>query len=86
MGITLSPKTLQLLEEKIRSGGYRSADDVIHAALDALGELEARALDDQTLDAIDRAESQIERGEAIEWTQAREQVRSRFKFAHVFEK
>ncbi len=78
MNIALSPQTQKLLEEKLNSGGYRSADDVVHAALEALNELEAHGLDKETLDAIDRAEDQIERGEVHGWQDVREQVRARF--------
>lgn len=78
MTINLSPQTQKLLEEKLSSGAYRSADDVVHAALEALNELDACGLDDETLDAIDRAEDQIERGDIRDWKDVREQVRARF--------
>lgn len=78
MNIVLSPETQKLLEDKLNSGGYRTADDVVHAALEALNELEAHALDEETLDAIDQAEDQIERGQVHDWKNVREQVRARF--------
>jgi putative addiction module CopG family antidote len=78
MTITLSPETRKLLEAKLNSGSYQSADDVVRAALEALTELEAQDLDDDTLDAIDRAEDQIDRGEVHEWNDVREQVRAKF--------
>ena len=78
MNIAISPQTQRLLEDKLNSGGYRSADDVVHAALEALNELEAHGLDEETLDAIDRAEDQIERGEFHSWQDVREQVRAKF--------
>lgn len=78
MTITLSAETQKLLDEKLRSGAYRTADDVVHAALEALSELESADLDEETLDAIDRAEDQIDRGEVHDWKDVREQVRSRF--------
>ncbi len=78
MDITLTLETQKLLEEKLRSGEYRSADDVVHAALDALNELEAYGLDDETLDAIDRAEDQVEKGAVYDWKDVREQVRTKF--------
>ncbi|NLE58827.1 MAG: hypothetical protein GX616_10735, partial [Planctomycetes bacterium] len=67
MNIALSPETQKLLEDKLNSGGYRSVDDVVHAALEALNELDEHGLDEETLDAIDRAEDQIERGEVHDW-------------------
>ena len=78
MSLSLSPETERLVEEKLKSGGYRSADDVVHAAMQALNELEARGLDEKTLDAIDRAEDQIERGEIYQWADVREKLRAKF--------
>ncbi len=72
MNIALSPETQKLLEDKLNSGGYHTADDVVHAALEALNELEAYGFDEETLDAIDRAEDRIERGEVHDWKDARE--------------
>ncbi len=71
MDIVLPPETQRLLEERRSSGTYPSVDDVVHAALCALGEAETRGLDDETLDAIDRAEDQIERGECRDWKDVR---------------
>jgi putative addiction module CopG family antidote len=78
MNIALSPETQKLLEEKLKSGEYRSPDEVVHAALEVLNEFEAHVLDGDTLDAIDRAEDQIERGEVHDWKDVREQVRAKF--------
>ena len=76
MTISLSTETQKLLEEKLQSGEYRSADGVLHAALDALNELESHSLDEATLDAIDRAEHQIERRQVHDWKDARERARA----------
>jgi len=78
MNITLTPETQKVLEEKLKSSKYRSADELVHAALDALDELEAYRLDDETLHAIDRAEDQIEQGMVYDWKDVREQVRTKF--------
>ena len=78
MTITLSAQTKKLLEERMRSGAYGSEDELVHAALHALNELEGRALDDEVLDAIDRAEDEIERGEVRDWNDVRDQVRAKF--------
>ncbi len=78
MNIALSPETEKLLQEKLNSGDYHSVDDVVHAALEALNEIEAAGLDEATLDAIDRAEDQIDRGEVHDWKDVREQVRAKF--------
>lgn len=78
MPIILSAQTEKLLEEKLKSGSYQSADDVVHAARQALGEREARHLDDVTLEAIDRAEDEIDRGDVPDWRDVRDEVPSRF--------
>ena len=78
MNIALSAETQRLLDEKLKGGQYRSPDAVLRAALEALNELDAYRLDDATLDAIDRAEDQIDRGEVHDWKAVREQVRARF--------
>jgi putative addiction module CopG family antidote len=78
MAITLSPETQKLVEEKLKGGAYRSADEVVHAAIEALNELESQGLDEDTLDSIDRAEDQVDRGEVHDWNDVREQVRAKF--------
>jgi len=78
MTIFLSDETERLLKAKLQSGEYRSADEVVHAALEALNELESRSLDKETLDAIDRSEDQIERGEVHDWKDVRSEVREQF--------
>ncbi len=37
MTISLKPETERLLEERLKAGGYQSADEVVGAALMALG-------------------------------------------------
>ena len=78
MTISLSEETQKLLEAKLKTGEYHSADEVVHAALDALNELESHTLDDEALNAIDKAEDQIDRGDVHEWKDVREQVRAKF--------
>jgi putative addiction module CopG family antidote len=81
MNVQLSPQTQKLLEDRLKSGAYASPDDVVRAALEALNESEVYfgpGLDESALDAIDRAEDQIERGEVHDWAAVREQVRAKF--------
>jgi Arc/MetJ-type ribon-helix-helix transcriptional regulator len=77
MNVAISSKTQKLLEDRLKSGGYQSADDLVYAALEALTELESSSLDEETLNAIDRAEAQIDRGEFYDWKDVREQVRAK---------
>lgn len=78
MQITLSPGTQKLLDEHLTRGGYASADDLVRAALEALEAREPISLDEATLDAIDRSEDQIDRGEVHALDDVRDRIRNRF--------
>ena len=75
MTVTISPETQKLLEEKLKTGAYSSADELLHAALEALG-TEAE-LDRETLEAIDRAEEAVDAGRVHEWKDVREVVKAK---------
>ena len=77
MTITLSAETQRLLEGLLKKRNFSSAEEVVHAALQALDELDE--LDDETLDAIDQAEDEIERGECVDWDDVREDIRAEFR-------
>jgi putative addiction module CopG family antidote len=74
MNVVLSPETQKLLDERLKSGDYGSVDEALRAALEALTWASAAPLDDATLDAIDEGEDQIERGQAHDWKDVRQQV------------
>lgn len=76
MTVMLSPETQRLLEQKLKDGSYHSVDEVLRAALLAMDELEQQALDEQTLNAIDQAEDQIERGDVHDWQAVRQRVQA----------
>ena len=80
MPFSLSPESERLLAERVELGGYSSVDEVILAALSALdemGDIDVE-LDEEDLDAIDRAEDQIERGEVRDWADVRDEIRAKF--------
>jgi hypothetical protein len=77
MELTLAPETQRLVEEKLKEG--LSADEIIQAGLAAINERDFPELDQETLDAIDRAEEAIERGEVHRWEDVKEEVRAMFK-------
>ena len=81
MVISLSEETQRMVEEKLGAGGYGTADEVVRAALAALDELEVSALDEETLDGIDRAEEQVARGEVHDWADVRDKVRATLRGA-----
>jgi Arc/MetJ-type ribon-helix-helix transcriptional regulator len=76
MDISLRPETCELIEERLKAGKFATADELVVAALEAFDELDT--LDEATLDAIDEAEDQIERGEVHDWRQVREELRAKF--------
>lgn len=78
MTIYLTPETQTLLDRKLESGQYRSADEVVHAALEALDEIESHHLTPEIQTTIDRAEDQIEAGQVHEWSQVKESIRAKF--------
>lgn len=81
MNIVLSPETQKLLEERMRSGRFATADDAVRAALQTLGEVEGDTLEDldpETQAAIDRADAQGDRSEGRPWEQVREELRARY--------
>ena len=78
MEITLTPATQKLLDAQMTRGGYESPDELVRAALEALGEQQALVLDEASLNAIDRAEDQIERGEFHALDDVRDRIRNRF--------
>ena len=81
MHIILSAETQKLLEERMRKGGYPTADDAVRVALQTLEDVEGAAfedLDEDTRAAIERAEEEADRGEGRPWEEVREELRSRF--------
>ena len=76
--VRLNEQTEKLLEEKVQSGDYGSADEVVRAALLALDEAKSIGLSDEVLDAIDRAEDQIDSGQVHDLKDVRENVQNMF--------
>ena len=79
MDFALSVRTQERVEEKLKTGLFKSADDLVLAALDALERQEVGELDEATLDAIDASEDQFERGEFHRWEDVRERILEKFK-------
>lgn len=71
MSITLTPEQEAMINQKLQSGRYTSAADVIDEGLCLLEEAEIRQQKLERLRAgIDKAAAQIERGEFTEWESA----------------
>lgn len=81
MTIALRPQTQKLLEEQMKKGGFATADEVVHCALQALAELRGEAieeLDKPTLAALDRAFAQSARGEGRAWSDVRAELAAKY--------
>lgn len=69
MQISLTNRDLaQFIEEQVKAGRFPSAEALVEAAVSDLRESTAD-LDEQTIDAINRAEQQLDRGEGIDFDQ-----------------
>jgi putative addiction module CopG family antidote len=78
MDVSLSEETRKLIEERVRRGGFSSADELVKAALKSFEELEWEPLSEEVLDAIDEAEAQVERGEVRDWSEVREELLAKY--------
>ena len=74
MSVALKPETLRLIEERMRRGGYASADEVVRAALASLdqhADFEPGELD--RLLAV--ADAEIDRGDVLDGEQVFREIR-----------
>ncbi|HVT83217.1 MAG TPA: hypothetical protein VHM90_21440 [Phycisphaerae bacterium] len=74
MTIIIGPETQRMLEEKLKTGDYKSTEEVLQAALHALDQGQEEELDDETRAAIARAEQDIAQGRVHDWNVVRDQV------------
>ena len=77
MQITLNPDAQRFVEQQVRSGCFRSPEEVLHEALNRMMSEAELAIDDETAAAINRAEEQIDRGEGIDFDQFAAEWRKR---------
>jgi Arc/MetJ-type ribon-helix-helix transcriptional regulator len=67
MQITLNnPELEKFIEEQVRSGSYASPEAMVQAALLDMRGCSETELDDETIDAINEAEAQADRGEGMD--------------------
>ena len=76
MTISLDAETEQLIARTMQERGFSSAEQFIRAAVEAFAlEQEIGSLDEETLDAIDEAEDEIDRGETVDAREALAKLR-----------
>lgn len=78
MQVALSAETQALIEERIKQGGYSTADDVVRVALDVLHQVEDEQIDDRDIADIREALEQMKRGEVIDGKQFSELIRKKY--------
>ena len=66
MSVTLTPELESLIRERVDSGQYSNADDVVRDALRQVETAERHRTELRAALAV--AEDQIERGQVAEWT------------------
>ncbi len=78
MVVSLKPELLKFLAEQVKTGRYRSPEDVLEEALTRMMEDEALQLDEQTMSAIDHSEDEIDRGEYRSWKDVSAELRAKY--------
>ena len=76
LNVTLKPDAQQFVEQQIRAGHFRSAEEVLDEAVHRMM-IESDEIDDETAAAINRAEEQIDRGEGIDFDEFAAKMRQR---------
>ena len=61
------PQLEQFIAEQVRAGRFPSPDAAVEAAVERMMQDPMGELDQETVDAINRAEEQIDRGEGIDF-------------------
>ena len=78
MQVKLKPELEAFINAEVESGRFKSADDLLEAALIRMMEEGITPLSEEDLDAIDESEDQIERGEWITAKEAIAQLREKY--------
>ena len=82
MTIFLTPETEQLIQDRMKQAGVSTADELVRvaiAAMDRVGDNAAEDdLDDETWEAIDRADAEYERGGGIPVDEAFARLRKKY--------
>jgi putative addiction module CopG family antidote len=78
MRVSLKPELRRFVEKQVKAGRYATLEEVLEAGVARLMlDDPAGELDDATLEAIDRAETQLDRGQGIPVDQAFARLRKK---------
>ena len=72
------PELEKFIDEQVGAGCYPSPQAAVEAAIERMMQ-SAEDLDDETAEAINRAEEQIDRGEGIDFNEFAAQMRKKIK-------
>jgi Arc/MetJ-type ribon-helix-helix transcriptional regulator len=80
MAITLSAEVQEAIESRMKQRGYADANEVVLRALQSLDEhvFAYEDLDEETREAIEEGQRQIDQGLGIPWEEAEVRLRARF--------
>jgi Arc/MetJ-type ribon-helix-helix transcriptional regulator len=76
--IQLSPEVQKRIEERMQQGDFRSADDLVRAALDSLDDPIDGEIGAETQAALDRADEEINQGKVRDWAEVSAELRQRY--------
>jgi antitoxin ParD1/3/4 len=80
MQVTLKPELQQFVEEQVRAGRFATVQEALEAAVARLMlDSDGADLDEATMDAIERAEAQLDRGEGIPLEEAFNRLRNKYQ-------
>ena len=80
MQVTLKPELQQFVEEQVRAGRFATVQEALEAAVACLMlDSDGADLDEATMDAIERAEAQLDRGEGIPLEEAFNRLRNKYQ-------
>ena len=78
MNLALNPEIERFIQEQIQAGNFPNAEAVIEAAIAEYRQLATPELDEATLDAVDEAEAEFERGESKDWKTVSAELRREY--------
>jgi len=78
MNLALKPQIERFVEDQVRTGRFRSPEEVLEEAVVRMMSDPDIELDEQTVAAINRAEEQFDRGEGIDFDQFAAEMRRKY--------
>lgn len=78
------PEIAKFIDEQVKVGRFSSADDAVESAVEKMMLESECELDQATIDAINRAEAQLDRGQEIEFAKFSYEMRKKFAVMTYF--